>query len=95
MGCGCLALLFGSFFPRLVLILLWIFTTWVSRAFDSFIVPLLGLIFLPYTTLLYVIVYDPGTGVSVFGWFLVIFAFLIDLSHYFGGASSRRRGWAW
>ena len=47
MGC-CLLAFVGSFFPRLALALMWIFTNYVDRAFSSFIWPLLGLIFLPF-----------------------------------------------
>jgi hypothetical protein len=52
MGC-CLLAFVGSFFPRLALLLMWIFTNYVDRAFSSFIWPLLGLIFLPFTTIFF------------------------------------------
>lgn len=46
----CLFALFAAFAPRLALFFLWILTPLVSRGFGSFIVPLLGIIFLPFTT---------------------------------------------
>jgi hypothetical protein len=46
--------------PRLVLAFWWIFGNKVDAAFDSWFVPLLGLIFLPWTTLAYVIAWQPG-----------------------------------
>jgi len=36
----------------------------VDAAFNTFILPLLGIIFLPFTTLIYVIVYVPGVGLT-------------------------------
>ena len=37
------------------------------------LLPLAGLIFLPYTTFFYVIAYAPIVGVSAFGWIFVAF----------------------
>ena len=88
--CGCFAVLIGAFAPRLGLILIWIFTDWVARAFDGILSPLLGLILLPYTTLIYVLVYEPGFGVSGFGWLLVIVGFLLDIASYTSGAYGNR-----
>jgi len=87
---GCLFVLILLISPRFALFILWIATTMVDRAFDGFIVPLLGLIFLPLTTLGYVLAYQPGPGVSGFGWVVVVFAFLMDLSS-FGGAKRYRQ----
>jgi hypothetical protein len=46
--------------PRFVLGVWWIFGEKVDLAFGSWVVPLLGLIFLPWTTLAYVIAWQPG-----------------------------------
>ena len=45
--------------PRLGVIVLWLFTDYINRAFDSWLWPLLGLIFLPWTTLMYILVAVP------------------------------------
>jgi hypothetical protein len=90
MGCACLFALLASGAPRLALILMWILTPWVGRAFEgSFIVPLLGLIILPLTTVIYVLV-SPG-GLSTFDWILLAVGVLIDLGAYGSGAAGRRR----
>jgi CDP-diglyceride synthetase len=89
MGCACLFALLAAAAPRLALILMWLFTPWVNRAFENLIVPLLGLIFLPLTTVLYVLL-RPG-GLSSFEWLLIAVAFLIDLGAYGGGIFGRRR----
>ena len=88
---GCLLALLALISPRLVLILLWILSDVLSRAYDSWILPLLGFFLLPWTTLAYVAVWDWGAGNQVTGieWFFVVLAFLIDLGSYGHGARSR------
>lgn len=46
-----LLLFFGFFFPRLVVVLLYLFTDWWSSAFDSILWPILGFFFMPLTVL--------------------------------------------
>ena len=84
---GCLLALLALISPRLVLFLLWIFSNVLSRAFDSWIIPLLGFFLLPWTTLTYAAFWDWGSGRHVrgFEWFFVILAFVIDLGSYFQG----------
>lgn len=88
MGCSCLLALLGAIAPRLALILMWLFTDLLGRAFDSFIIPLLGFIFLPLTTVIYVFVGPNGLG--TFDWILLIIGVLIDLGSYGSGAYGRR-----
>jgi CDP-diglyceride synthetase len=88
---GCLFAILAALSPRLALVLVWIFTNLVDRAFTGFLLPLLGLLFLPQTTLLYVLAYRPVTGVSGWGWFVVFLGLIYDLGAYGGGAWSRRR----
>ena len=88
---GCLLALLAAISPRLALVLVWIFTNLVDRAFEGFLLPLLGLIFLPFTTLLYVLAYQPLVGVSGWGWVLVFVGLLFDLGSYGGGVFGRRR----
>jgi hypothetical protein len=87
---GCLLAVFAGFFPRIALVCLWIFTNDVDRAYDSFIVPLLGLIFLPLTTLVYALAWSPVGGVEGIEWLWVALALVLDLSAYGGGARARR-----
>jgi hypothetical protein len=88
---GCLLALLAAISPRLALVLVWIFTNLVDRAFEGFLLPLLGLVFLPLTTLVYVLAYRPAVGVTGWGWFFVVLAVLFDLGSYGGGVFSRRR----
>jgi hypothetical protein len=87
---GCIFLLIALISPRLAFLILWIATNLVDRAFDSVLVPLLGIVFFPITTLVYVLVYAPVTEVSGLGWVLVGIAFLLDISSYGGAARYRR-----
>jgi hypothetical protein len=84
---ACLLALFALISPRLVLVLLWLFSNVLSRAFDSWILPFLGFFLLPWTTLAYAAFWDwgPGHHVTGFEWFLVVLAFLLDLSSYGSG----------
>jgi hypothetical protein len=89
MGCACLLALVGAVAPRLALILMWLFTDWLGRAFDSFVLPLLGFLFMPLTTVIYVFVSPRGLG--PFEWILLVIGILIDLGSYGSGAYGRRR----
>lgn len=85
--CGCFAIAVGAFFPRIAVLLLWIFTDWVQRAFSGeWLVPLVGVILLPYTTLTYVLLFQFLNGVTGFSWFLVALAFIVDIGAWVGGA---------
>jgi hypothetical protein len=88
---GCLFVLLAAFAPRIALVLVWIFTNEVTKAFHGvFIWPFLGLIFLPFTTLIYSLVYVTGVGLTGWGWFWVILAFILDLASYGGSGYTNR-----
>ncbi len=89
--CGCLFLLLGAAFPRIALILLEMFTNWNDTAFDSFWIGFIGWLFLPYTTLAYVLMDQWGDPINGFGWVVVMFAFIVDLGSWFGSSNSGRR----
>ena len=76
---GCLLAILAGLAPRVVLAFMWIVGDRVSAAFDTFIVPLLGLIFLPYTTIMYVLVWSPATGVSGWDWVWIGLGVVLDL----------------
>jgi hypothetical protein len=84
--------LLAAFFPRVALLLVWLARPGlVTAAFgNTFLLPLLGIVFLPFTTLFYVVLYRPGVGVTGFEWLWIGLALLLDLSHWFGSYSQRR-----
>jgi hypothetical protein len=78
-----LGLILGAFFPRLLFFVLWISTTLVDRAFNGFFLPFLGMLFLPYTSLFYVLAYNPiAQGLVGASWLWVLLGFVIDLGAY-------------
>jgi hypothetical protein len=88
---GCLFALFAGLFPRLALFIIWIARpALVGAAFSGWIVPLLGIIFLPFATLMYVILYTPGVGLIGWEWFWVILAAVLDVGHLLAGIARRR-----
>jgi hypothetical protein len=89
---GCLLALLAGFAPRVALVLIWIFSDLVDRAFTGFLIPLLGVILFPYATLFYVLAFSPVTGLSAWGWAFVVLGFIFDLGHWSsGGATGRQR----
>jgi hypothetical protein len=87
----CLVLLLAIFSPRLALFAIFLFSNLLSRAFDSWLVPLLGFFLLPWTTLAYAVMWSSGNnGVTGVEWFFVVLGFLFDLASY--GEGGRRRG---
>ena len=90
MPCGCCLLaVAGSIVPRITMIFIWIFTDWVDNAFNGWILPVLGIIFLPFTTLMYTVAYWFSDGSITWGWVLVAIAVFVDIGNYGGGAYGR------
>ena len=90
MNVPCFLLLIVLLFPRVVLALMWFFSTYLQRAFHGgLLLPLLGFIFLPLTTIVYAWELNshmPTAGVNLL-WLLI--AVIIDLGGLGGGASRR------
>lgn len=76
--------------PRVAIFLLWLFTNYMSRAFDGFILPLLGFLFLPWTTIAFAIAQNEFGGPSGIGLLIILLGLLADIGVLGGGARSRR-----
>ncbi|MDP2712472.1 MAG: hypothetical protein Q8O56_14755 [Solirubrobacteraceae bacterium] len=88
---ACLSLVLALISPRLALVAIWLLTDVLGRAFDSWLLPVIGFFLLPWTTLAYAVMWTVGTReVTGFEWFVVILAFLADLGVYGGSARGRR-----
>ena len=62
---GCLFAIFAGVFARLAVLIIWIARPErVDAAFSTFIWPLLGIILLPFATLIYLLLYTPGRGLT-------------------------------
>jgi hypothetical protein len=79
--------------PRLGILVWWLIDPqrWAS-AFDSVLWPILGVIFLPWTTLAYVLVYRGG--VDGLDWVWIVLGLIFDLGAYSGGGYKGRRRFA-
>jgi len=92
MGCIILALM-SLVAPRLVIILLVIFSDYLGQAFDGILLPLLGFIFMPVTTLALAWAWhssggDPWQGIQAV---IIVLAILIDIGLLGGGGHAGRR----
>ena len=86
----CLIALVAVLSPRLALFLVWIFSDLLSRAYSSWILPLLGFFLLPWTTLAYAAFLDwsPGHHLT-WRWIFVALAFFIDMGAYAGSGRAQ------
>ncbi len=88
----CLLALLALAFPRVAIVLLWLFTNFFSALHNNILVPLLGFIFLPLTLIVYTYQLNTygghmGTTQLVF----LIIAAVIDLGLVGGGTMRRKR----
>ncbi len=81
---GCLFAIFAGLFPRLAVLLIWLARPVLfSAAFGGFwLWPILGVIFLPFTTLMYVLLWTPGVGLIGSDWLWLLLAVLIDIGGF-------------
>ncbi len=72
-----------SLFPRAWIIGFWIFGRQLGDAFSSWIIPAIGFVILPWTTLLYAWMWGmTSDGVNGWEWAPVALAFLLDLGFW-------------
>ena len=88
----CLLFLVILSFPRVALLLMWFFSNYLHRPFpEGILLPLLGFLFLPLTTIVYAWEINnsmPTSGLNLL-WLLI--AVIIDLGGVGGGARHRSR----
>ena len=87
----CLLLLLTLAFPRVAIVLLYLFSTFLERAYNSLLIIILGFLFLPVTTIVYAWVVNSHHPVQGLYLVAVIVSVLIDLGLLGHGARSRRR----
>ena len=88
---GCLLVVFSLITPRLIMILLWLFTDYLTLAFGSFFWPFLGFLFLPTTTMAYAVAENHYHGVHGWGLAIVITGVVVDFGLLGGGGRSLGR----
>jgi hypothetical protein len=89
---ACLIVLVAWFAPRVTLFFIFLLTNWFGQAYETVIWPLLGFIFMPFTTLAYMAAMLNNEN-QLSGWWivLIVVAVVADLTMHGGSASSRRR----
>lgn len=87
----CLFILLLLLGPRVVIVLWWLTAplTWSAAFGGALLLPLVGFLFLPWTTLMYVLV-APG-GVVGIDLLLLALALFADIASHAGGGVYRRR----
>jgi hypothetical protein len=87
----CLVFALGLMAPRLVIVLLWLLTDYMSRAFTTWFWPTLGFFILPTTTIAYAIARNafstPTGAIQAGGVVVIVLGVVIDL-----GLIGRGRG---
>src|SRR5512137_3154212 len=89
---GCLTAVVASF-SRIMLLCIWIARpAMMNAAFSTFIIPCLGFLILPFTTLMYVWLVQGAGGIQGLDWLWLILAVLLDVVSVAGaGAANRNR----
>ena len=88
---GCLLAFSIAVAPRAVLVLAWIFSDrWPLVWQGDWIVPLLGIIFLPFTTIMYMLTWTFTGGIEGWDWMWILLGLFLDLSKWMGLWGNRK-----
>jgi len=87
MGC-CLVAGVAAASPRIILFGMWLFTDYISRAYETWFWPFLGFLLLPSTTIAYSIAANEFGGFEGWGAVIVVGGVMVDALIY-GGFKSR------
>jgi hypothetical protein len=80
-------------FPRIALVLLFLSSNYLQRAYQGLLLPLLGFLFLPLTTLAYAWMTNTHQLIAGINLLILIIAVVIDLGGLSGGEYHRRMRW--
>jgi hypothetical protein len=87
---GCLLAFGAAFAPRVILVLAWIFSQrWDIVWKGNVILPLLGIIALPYTTIMYMLSWSP-TGIQGWDWMWIALGLFMDFMKWAQIAANRK-----
>lgn len=90
---GCLLVIVFLAFPRIALVLLFLLSNFLERAYDGLLLPLLGFLLLPLTTLVYAWMVNTRQAVAGINLLILIVTVVVDLGGLSGGEYHRRRRW--
>jgi hypothetical protein len=89
----CLLVIIAAAFPRVILVLMFLMSNYLQRAYHGILVPLVGFFLLPLTTLVYAWLVNshlPLEGINVL---ILLVAVIVDIGGLGGGEYHRRRRW--
>ena len=83
---GCIFAVLALAVPRVLMFLAFLLTDWFGRAFETRVWPVMGFVFMPYTTLAYLAAMLNNNHTLSGGWLgLFIVAIVVDAGHWGGG----------
>lgn len=89
---GCVIVVLALALPRILMFAAWLLTDWFNEAFDGWVWPVLGFLFMPYTTLAYMAAMLKNDHTVSGGWLvLLVVAVIFDIGHASGASRRRRR----
>jgi hypothetical protein len=88
---ACLLVFVVVLFPRVVLVVMYLISNYLQRAYHDFLIPVLGFIFLPLTTLVYAWLVNSHIALNGVYLIILIVAVIIDVGGWSGGEYHRRR----
>jgi hypothetical protein len=89
----CLFVILLLAFPRVVLVVMFLTSTYLQRAYHDLLLPVLGFIFLPLTTIVYAWLVNSRLPLEGINLVFLVLAIVIDLGGIGGGEFHRRRRW--
>ncbi len=94
---GCLLAFGAAIAPRIILVLAWIFSErWATVWGDQWLAPLLGIILLPYTTIMFMLavtVTPTGVVIEGFAWLWIVLGLFLDIWKWTGIVVNRQVGY--
>ena len=89
----CLLLIVFLAFPRIALAVLFLTSNYLERAYHGLLLPLLGFLFLPLTTLAYAWMMNTHQAIAGLNLIIIIVCVAIDIGGLGGGEYHRRSRW--
>ena len=87
----CLLVILILAFPRIVLVVMYFTSNYLQHAYHELLIPLLGFLFLPLTTLVYAWLVNSHYALEGIHLVYLVVAVMIDLGGLGGGESHRRQ----
>ncbi len=89
---GCIFAIIALALPRTLMVFAFLLTDWFGRGFETHVWPILGFVFMPYTTLAYLAAMLNNNHTLSGGWLvLFIVAIVVDVGHWGGSGITYRR----